>query len=316
LGKFMPPHAGHQYLIDFARAYADDLAVVVGSLADEPIAGSLRFAWMQGLYPDLRVLHLQDENPQEPAEHPDFWDIWRTSLQKILPWRPDCVFASEDYGEKLAQVLGARFVPVDLGRTTIPISATAIRDDPWEHWRYLPACVRSHYAFRVCVFGPESTGKTTLSKSLASHLQTTCVPEYARTYLEQRGGRLEAMDLPAIARGQAASEDALVGQCNRFLVCDTDTLATQVWSEALYGHVDPVVESLARTRGCDLYILCDVDIPWVADRVRYLPDERREFFERCQKTLEGAGRHYVVVRGSREERLGTAIEAISARQRI
>lgn len=310
LGKFMPPHAGHQYLIDCARHQSDDLAVVVGTLADEPIDGAQRFAWMQSLYPRLRVLHLQDENPQEPSEHPDFWNIWRSSLLSILPWQPDLVFASETYGHTLAEVLGAEFVPVDIGRVSLPISATAIRKDPFEHWSYLPACVRSHYALRICVFGPESTGKTTLSVALAEHFQTTVVSEYARTYLESRSGRLEAGDLPAIARGQAAAEDALVGRCNRLLICDTDTLATKVWSDALFGGVDPEIETLAQKRACDLYLLTDVDIPWVRDSVRYLPDSRREFFEMCQRALEDAGRPYVILRGSRGERLQGAIDAI------
>ena len=77
LGKFLPPHAGHVYLIETARRQCDDLSIVVGTLAREPIAGALRALWMRALFPDLRVLHLTDDNPQEPSEHPRFWEIWR-----------------------------------------------------------------------------------------------------------------------------------------------------------------------------------------------------------------------------------------------
>jgi len=91
LGKFMPPHLGHLYLGEFAQQYVADLAVVVGTLASEPIPGELRYAWMRELFPNARVIHLTDENPQYPHEHPDFWAIWQASLQRVLPWRPDYV---------------------------------------------------------------------------------------------------------------------------------------------------------------------------------------------------------------------------------
>ena len=77
LGKFHPPTLGHRYLVDFARHYVRDLTVVVGTLRREEIPGELRFRWMREMFPDVRVVHLTDENPQYPAEHPDFWDIWR-----------------------------------------------------------------------------------------------------------------------------------------------------------------------------------------------------------------------------------------------
>lgn len=72
LGKFMPPHAGHVYLCEFARRWVDELTIVVGSTAAEPIPGAQRVAWMRELFPFDRVVHLANENPQRPWEHPDF----------------------------------------------------------------------------------------------------------------------------------------------------------------------------------------------------------------------------------------------------
>lgn len=88
LGKFMPPHAGHVYLCEFARRWVDELTIVVGSTAAEPIPGAQRVAWMRELFPFDRVVHLANENPQRPWEHPDFWDIWKASLQGVLATRP------------------------------------------------------------------------------------------------------------------------------------------------------------------------------------------------------------------------------------
>lgn len=313
LGKFMPPHLGHVFLVEFAREYVADLTVVVGTLKAEPIPGELRHGWMRELFPDTRVVHLTDENPQYPHEHPQFWDIWRDSLRRVLPGRPDYVFASEEYGAKLAEVLGAEFVPVDIARGAVPVSGTAIRNDPWKHWDYLPRCVRPYFARRVCVFGPESTGKTTLSKNLAEHFKTVWVPEYARLLLEPRGGgKVELADMLRIARGQAAAEDALARNANRVLFCDTDVLETSIWSEVFFNECPEPILREAERRDYDLYLLTDVDVPWVADPVRYLPDERTSFLERCENALRSRGRRYVKLSGSWDERFEKARAAVES----
>lgn len=312
LGKFMPPHLGHKHLVDFARHYVDELTVMVGSLPTEPIPGVLRYEWMRQIFPDVRVVHLTDENPQYPEEHPDFWQIWQESMLSRMPAPPDYLFASEDYGWKLAQVLGAQFVPVDVQRQLVPTSGTAIRQAPWTNWSYLPELVRPYFVGRVCVFGPESTGKSTLTQHLAAHFQTTYVPEYARTHIEAHQGKLEREDMLMIAQGHAASEDALAYRANKLLFTDTDLLATTIWSDVLFGSCDPWIQREAAQRHYDLTLLLDVDVPWVADQVRYLPEDRRGFFERCEATLKDHGRDYVVLSGSWEDRFARAVEVVEA----
>ena len=313
LGKFLPPHLGHVFLGEFAARYVDRLTVVVCSLAREPISGELRFRWMRELFPFENVVHLTDELPQDPSEHPDFWNLWRTALQRVLPAKPDCVFASEQYGWRLAEELGATFVPVNAARDAVPISGTAIRTDPMANWQYIPRCVRPYFVKRVCVFGPESTGKTTLCRKLADHFRTAWVPEYARTLLEARGGDVRYEDMEPIARGHIASEDALSRNAHRVLFSDTDALATLIWSDTLFGRVPDFVREQAETRAADLYLLCAPDVPWVGDAVRYLPDGGRAFFERCEHELKARGRNYVVIRGSWDERFAAAAAAVGER---
>lgn len=310
LGKFLPPHRGHQLLVDFARHQVDRLFVVVGTLEREPIPAALRVAWMTQLFPSCEVIHLSDENPQYPEEHPDFWDIWRDSLLRVLPVAPDLVFASEDYGWKLAEVLGARFVPADLARGAVPVSGTAIRQDPRAYWEDLPRCVRPHFLKRVCVFGPESTGKSTLSAQLAQHFETVAVPEYARWLLEAQRGELQESDLLRIAWGQWATEQAMAPNARGLLISDTDCLSTAVWSEALYGRCDPQILALADRQRFDLTLLLDVDVPWVQDGVRYLPEQRRSFFAACERALAERGRRVQVIRGDWATRRERAIAAV------
>ncbi|MCK4867652.1 MAG: AAA family ATPase, partial [Alphaproteobacteria bacterium] len=187
LGKFLPPHDGHVFLCDFARAYCDELTILVCTLEDDPIPGALRFQWMRELFPDCRVLHLAEDVPQEPADHPEFWDIWRGIVQRFHREPIDFVFASEDYGNRLAAEVGARFVPVDIPREAVPVSGEAIRADPFANWRYIPPPVRPYFAKKICIFGPESTGKTTLARDLAARLETVHVPEYGRVYTDTFG---------------------------------------------------------------------------------------------------------------------------------
>jgi HTH-type transcriptional regulator, transcriptional repressor of NAD biosynthesis genes len=209
LGKFMPPHAGHQYLVEFAQNFVERLTVLVCSLDREPIAGRLRYQWMRELFPQARIVHVTQDLPQEPSEHPRFWDIWRQVVLKAAGGPIDFVFASENYGHQLAQEVGATFIPVDPGRELVPVSGTAIRARPLEHWRFVPECVRPYFVKRVCLFGPESTGKSTLARDLAARFDTVFVAEFARGLLDPKQGVCHPGDIPLIARGQAAAEDAL-----------------------------------------------------------------------------------------------------------
>jgi NadR type nicotinamide-nucleotide adenylyltransferase len=289
------------HLCEVAQRMCDELVIVVGSMPGEAIDGAQRVAWMRELMPRARVEHLAQVMPQQPSDHPEFWPMWRAALLRF--GKPDRVFTSDDYGERLAAELGATWICIDPTREIFGTSGTAIRAAPFDHWERIPRCVRPHFARRISVFGPESTGKSTLARQLADELETICVPEFARAYLEGRGGKLERADLAVIRDGQIALEDSLARDANRTLICDTDPLLTSVWSDVL--HAEPLDVA---PRRYDLTLLCDVDLPWVADPVRYLPDDRAGFFARCETALRDAGRRYAIIRGT--DRLAAAREAM------
>ena len=318
IGKFLPPHAGHLHLIRSALAQVDALTVIVFSLRREPIPGELRRTWLQASCPGVRVLLSDDENPQEPAEHPDFWTIWVDSIRHACPEPVDVVFSSEDYGDELARRLGARHVCVDRERRTFPVSGTAVRNDPWSHREFLDDGVRAHFVRRVVVTGAESTGKTTLARDLAAAFGTTWVPEFARGYLDERypdrpaGDPLCALDdMAVIARGQVAAEDAAAANADRVIFCDTDPVVTCVYSREYFGVVPREVAEAAQRR-YDLHLLLDVDVPWVADRQRDLPHRRHVIHEVLLEELRGRGSRVVLVGGTWRERFGKARAAVDA----
>ncbi|MBS0470895.1 MAG: AAA family ATPase [Proteobacteria bacterium] len=315
LGKFMPPHLGHTMLCDFASTYCDELTVLVCTRACEPIDGELRHAWMRELCPQARVVHYDQDVPQEPVDHPDFWTIWRDIVKAAHPEPIDFVFASERYGERLAQETGAAFVPFDPGRIAAPVSATRVRDNPFAAWRYLPAPVRAHYARTVCLHGPESTGKSTLAVALADHYATLQAPEYGRTYCEAFGSECDADDLRAIVSGHDAQLHAALRQANKLLILDTDAVMTAVWADMLLGYRPADLDQVTRT--ADFYLLCDIDVPWAFDGTRYdalsAQTTRQRFFNLCRSELERRGLPYAFISGNHDARLRSAIHAIDLR---
>ena len=310
LGKFMPPTQGHRYLAEFGQRCCQRLSVLVCSTPSEPIPGICRYAWMGEMLPGCDVVHVPDDLPAAPEDHPDFWALWLPVIHRAVGEPVDVVFTSEVYGAELARRLGARHLVVDPNRAAIPVSGTVMRANPYAHWEHLPDVVRPWYCRRVVIFGPESTGKTTLAADLAKHYETVWVPEWARGHLDPQGGTCVAEDIELIGIGQAASEDALARQANRVLICDTDTLTTTIWSDIYFGAVPPWLRALARQRQHDLYLLCDIDVPWVDDQQRDMPHRREEFMTRCRHELETHGRPYVVIRGDWKTRFNAAVEAI------
>jgi len=168
---------------------------------------------------------------------------------------------------------------------------------------------------KVVLFGPESTGKTTLSNQLARHYNTVWVPEYAREYLQEKWNNerktCENSDLLPIAIGQMKLENKLAKKADRVLICDTDLLETKVYSQEYYGgFVDPKLDEAAKKNQYDLYLLTYIDTPWEADDLRDKPEERIEMFNAFEKALKTHKRPYLIVKGNKEKRLKDAKMAI------
>jgi NadR type nicotinamide-nucleotide adenylyltransferase len=168
---------------------------------------------------------------------------------------------------------------------------------------------------KVVLFGPESTGKTTLSEQLARHYNTVWVQEYAREYLQDKWNNerktCEPHDLIPIAEGQIQLENKLTAKATNLLICDTDLLETKVYSEAYYlGNCDPLLEKYALENKYDLYFLTYIDVPWEKDDLRDKPNERQEMFAYFKDTLERYNKPYVLLKGNKKTRLKEAVKHI------
>ena len=168
---------------------------------------------------------------------------------------------------------------------------------------------------KVVLFGPESTGKTTLSGQLARHYNTVWAPEYARDYLQEKWNNerktCEQKDLIKIAEGQIALENELARKADKLLICDTDLLETKVYSEEFYGgFVDDKLDEAAIKNSYDIYFLTYIDTPWEADDLRDKPAGRLEMFMAFENALKKNKRPYILLKGDKETRFKKATEII------
>lgn len=164
---------------------------------------------------------------------------------------------------------------------------------------------------KVCVIGPECTGKTDLSKFLSEHYNTPWVDEYARAYLNKLGRPYQQHDLTKIAHGQMRMEDEWLNDANKVLICDTNLLVIKIWSEYKFGTCDKEILKGMAERKYDLYLLTNIDIPWQDDPQREHPQKREFFWNLYKKEVATTGVDTVEISGSREVRRSTAIEAIN-----
>jgi NadR type nicotinamide-nucleotide adenylyltransferase len=291
LGRFLPVHDGHRYLIELAQRFAEHVHVFVRVAGDDPIPWEVRRGWLAELFPGVAVTGVDESQASWPA-------------RILAEVRPDYLFGGEGWGPPLAERLGATYIVVD--RAPIPVTGTRVRADPWASERYLPPPVRAWYTRRVSVIGAESTGKTTLARALARHYDTAWAPERLRTL---RRHSLTPTDLTLAAQGQQADADLLARRASRVLFCDTDPLTVRLWCERLFGAAPSWLPGISSPH---LYLLCAADVPFTGDDQHNTPTERREFHAACERELVRLGLPYAILDGPLDGRLPRAIEAVDA----
>lgn len=165
---------------------------------------------------------------------------------------------------------------------------------------------------RVVLTGSESTGKTTLAGELTQRYGAELVPEFVRGYAEEKGEALDFGDHGPIARGQIALEDEHIARATELVIQDTDLLSTVVYCNHYFGRCPAWIEEAATARRPDLYLLCEIDVEWIADGVRDRGHLREEMQQMFRDAVRASGAPSVEIRGGPEERRACAEDAIDA----
>lgn len=168
---------------------------------------------------------------------------------------------------------------------------------------------------KVVFFGPESTGKTTLSLDLAKQFNTSWAPEYMRTYLQKKWDQHKEVcqidDLIPIAEGQLQNEALAEKNAKNVVFYDTNLLQLKVYSEVYYnGFCPEKIKTGAQKNEYDLYFLLYIDIPWEADDLRDKPDDREHMFRIFEEELKQQNINYKVLKGNYVRRLKEAKDVV------
>lgn len=298
IGKFMPLHKGHIALIEFAAVHCNELIVSMSYTDSDPIDGHLRFSWLLKQFsskPKIKPHIIKDDFDDEtlPLEHRT--RVWAQKMKVVYP-PIGVLISSEPYGPPFARHMNARHIFFDPGRRQVPVSATAIRNRPLTNWNFIPAFMQPYFLKKICFYGPESTGKTTLTIKMARHYHTTYVPEAARDLLTSN--EFSAADIIAIGRLQHQYIQERSNIANRLLFCDTDAITTQIYSRLYLNHVPQEIYELEKSTRYDLYLLLDIDTPWTADPLRDQGHRRKEMLQLFEQELQQRQLPYQKISGS------------------
>lgn len=330
IGKFWPPHSGHEAMIRKAEGLADTVYVVACATPTSRPTGRQRALWIQSMFPRAEVILTDDfcfwhaPQPCPPSCTPK----WAERTRALIANKIDYFVASEPYGPEFATAIGATFVEFDTSRTAYPVSGTRIREDLPNQWMNLNPIVRAGLVRKVTIMGSESTGTTTLACDLAEAIGAEITPEVGRTVsweLFANAGSMETIDWDSrsfwriLADHAALEEQARMrragdpfGQHGAWVVSDTDALATLTWWARYVGTPPTDLYQFAYERLADAYVITSpADVGFVQDGIRDGEHLRELMHGQFVDFATQSGRPVHITSGSRAERLASTIDFLA-----
>lgn len=297
----MPPTKGHLALIEFAHLMTDPgdfVHVIVCTQPSEPFTRERVYALQDAAKAWHNVIvHAYHKEISQDATKPEFWDMWRDIMVFFGMTSDDKVVSSEAYGQKVADLFGAKFIPYDPARELNNIKATAVRKQPELLFDRMIPEFQTYLRKTITLFGAESVGKTTTSQIVADEINGRWIFEYARPYLEMVGAEVTDEKMFDIFNGQTAiQKQARDGVDKPFIIQDTDLFSTIGYWEFWKGEAAPTEwYRQAHALKSDLYIILAQNIPFEVDPLRYGGDKRESTDQFWIDLCEREGLRYLVV---------------------
>jgi HTH-type transcriptional regulator, transcriptional repressor of NAD biosynthesis genes len=298
-GKFMPFHNGHRAMIEYAAEHCDELIVLPCISDKESISGKMRKKWIEQTFKwNSRIKvklfnYKESELPNTSVSSNEVSKIWSEKFKKILA-DVNLLVTSEPYGELVASFMNIRHLNFDISRTQVPVSATKIRNNPFEYWDFLPDAVKPYYQRKVVILGTESSGKTTLAEYLSTNFNAALVREMGRALIPN-SEKFEISDLKRVAAAHQKETAEAIQSLKPLIVMDTDIHITQSYAFYKFGQYLDLPKQWYRTQKADLYLFLPAETPYVQDGSRLSKAERNELGLCHSVTLEKFGIGYHVL---------------------
>ena len=285
-GKFYPLHIGHVDFIQKASGLVDNLYVIVCTDKERDIElfkkskmkkmptekDRIRFAEQTFKYQDnIKILHLSEDGI---PPYPNGWKGWSDRVKELLGKnniKIDTVFTNEtqdikNYKENFIDINNPQNVfdnnlkieTIDIMRNSFRISATEVRNNPYDNWFYIPKYVKEFFVLKVAVIGSENSGKTNLTHKLANYYNTSFVCEYRKEYIKEFAGNnpdnLQHDDYNRIAYRQNLDIMNSVINANKLTFIDTEYISLQAFSMVNSGDENPVIKDFIKNSKFDIII--------------------------------------------------------------
>lgn len=314
-GKFLPFHKGHEAMINFALTKCDFLTVLACCSDKENIPATTRQKWIEKTFETHKKIEVktfnysENEFPNTSVSSQEVSKIWSAKFKEFFP-DYDLVITSEEYGNYVASYMGIEHIPFDIPKQLFPVSATAVRNDLFTNWEFLPDSVKPNFAFKVVILGTESTGKTTLSERLAQYFNCTSVTEIARDLIEN-SNTFEFDDLHLVATEHAKRIDTAILGKSPLIIIDTDIHITKSYANFVFNKALEVENEIYNSNKADLYLYLNNDVKFVQDGTRLSESDRDLLDLSHRKILTQHNIDIVEITGDWEQRFEQAVTIIN-----
>lgn len=314
-GKFLPFHKGHEAMINFALSKCDFLTVLICCSDKENISDTARSSWIHKTFENEKKVgvrtfnYLESELPNTSETSKEVSEIWADIFKKQLP-DYSLLITSEEYGNFVAAFMNIQHIAFDIPKKLFPVSATAVRNDVFANWKFLPDSVKPDFAIKVVILGTESTGKTTLTEKLARHFNSSLVLEAAREIIANSNA-FTFDDLQLVATEHAKRINKTILADSPLVIIDTDIHITKSYSRFTFEKELEIPADIYNSNRANIYLYLNNDVEYLQDGTRLREAERNSLDLSHRQVLTDHNIDIIEIKGNWNERFEKAVEQIN-----
>lgn len=325
-GSFAPLHQGHLDLIMQAKKENDGGCIVIvcgydGDKGEPLMPHNKRYRYVREFFADddLVAVYAINDNEIGIDKYPNGWTGWMAEFDNIWDKAVSIeertfqgrtwYVGDELYYNDLINMWNEEAVLVDR-KTTNPICATMIRENPVAHWDKITFPFRRVFSTNILICGTASEGKSVMTADLGKYFNAPYSWEWARDYIREScisDWEFEGTDFMAFLEGQYNLNKKLINSPSNHGVffADSDSMVTRMYAEyyakdetcALtqeeFEKVAVMADELTRKCKWDkIYLLCPHGV-FVDDHERFMAhagmEERQELFEILCNNIKASG---------------------------